>query len=138
MYRQNTRRHKTAKLPKLLRDELVSLGMMTVKKIVPNLLGKLKPQKGVKKHLQGARNDKRSFHVRGANKPTLKRKAIDGVRPQPLKKFSHRSTSSDEDNSLDDEDLKIARLEKKLGVDKGKKSNVEDDGLEGNCHYFQN
>jgi hypothetical protein len=37
----------------------------------------------------------------------------------------------DEDDSLDEEDLRIAELEKKLGMDKQKKSNLEDDGLEG-------
>jgi hypothetical protein len=39
--------------------------------------------------------------------------------------------SPDEEDSLDEEDLRIAELEKKLGMDKRKKSNVEDDGLEG-------
>jgi hypothetical protein len=45
---------------------------------------------------------------------------------------------SDEVDSLDDEDLRIAELEKKLGMGKEKKSKVEDDGLDGTCKVLLN
>jgi len=139
MYRHRKQRPNTAKLPKVLRDELVSLGIRSKSKFVTDLSGKLEPQKGVRKYSQGGRNDKTPFGTRGTSKFSAKGGVIGRQQQQKSRNVMQRTLqNSDEADSLDEEDLRIVELEKKLGMGKEKKSQVDDDGLDGTCKVFLN
>jgi hypothetical protein len=97
------------------------------------LSGKLDPQKARRKHSQGGRNDKKPFTARSASKFSAKDDVV-----RPLQQRKSRNAVQETHSSLDEEDLRIAELEKKLGLGKEKKSKVEDDGLDGIYKVFLN
>jgi|SRR5579859_2540048 len=134
----------TTKLPKVLRDELVSLGRLSTKRPVTSL-GKLDPQRSAKKrpheHRGGSRDavNKKPYHK---SRSTVPSGAYTAGPSQGSRKYVKRqaqeedvSSAEEEDESLNDEDRMIAELEKKLGMDKRKASKLGDDELDGSTQH---
>jgi hypothetical protein len=109
---------------------------------VTDSIGKLSPQKSGRRFSGVARSGKSNFgpsNVRkyDGNKGSFGNRSS---RPteQPITRISKpalkaKETANIEDeDSEDEEDRRIAALEKKLGMHKEKRSKVEDDGLDGN------
>lgn len=105
-----------------------------------NLLGKLDPQKALSKPSRGNIHDGKNPHFRHPSNNFPKGDGVgDGkrkqrsVKPSEHKKFlvDKEGASSDGKIYIDVEDLKIAELEKKLGLDKRKSSKLGDDELDG-------
>ena len=101
------------------------------------LLGQLEPQKGGRKYPRGDRHEQKGFASLSARGFPSKSGVARPLQQQKSRNVTQRALpGSDEDDSLDEEDLRIAGLEKKLGMGKQKKSKVEDDGLDGTCRVF--
>jgi len=106
----------------------------------------LSPQKHGKRHSRGVRGEKRdfrpsgtdkngesksNFRTRGENKLPNEEKISRAVKPAPK---VTESFSLKDDDSEDEDDKRIAELEKKLGLDKEKRPKVAEDGLDGPLH----
>lgn len=131
------------KLPKALQDELISLGNTTsLTWHVFTFIGQLQPRRAVKRRNPNRRPNGNSAESKAERKPVKKaeerrhntgqppRNEFRGIKVgKPLPK-EEISDSSDDEGSMDEEDLGIAELEKKLGLDK-KDSKKLDDGLDG-------
>jgi hypothetical protein len=132
-------RKNTTKLPKALREELVSLGTLTLEEIFPNVLGKLDPHRAHKTSGAGRKGDKKAGGF--GNKPNVTGNGTGRSNPKPAYRPPPKSTtarrlpaaeesSGSEEELLDEEDIRIAELEKRLGLDK-KNPKLGDDDLDG-------
>ena len=133
-------RKNTTKLPKALREELVSLGTLTLEEIFLNVLGKLDPDRARKTSEAGRKGDKKTGgfgkkpNVTGNETGRSNHKPAYRTPPKitPARRLpAAEESSGSEEEQLDEEDTRIAELEKRLGLDKKKNPKVGDDDLDG-------
>jgi hypothetical protein len=129
----------TTKLPRVLRDELESLGTLSKNRSL-TLSGKVDPQRNATKRPQGQRPHskhvvpKKSYPASGA---PARNGGSSAELSQAWKKSARKPPveddvgMSEDEESLNEEDRIIADLEKKLGMDKRKSSKLGDDELDG-------
>jgi hypothetical protein len=91
----------------------------------------------VRKYTQRSGNEKKGFSAHGTSG---KRDFERGARQQQQQKsrndLKRNVQESDEEDLVDEEDLRIAELEKRLGIHKEGKSKGGEDGLDGTCKRF--
>jgi hypothetical protein len=106
---------------------------------VTDSIGKLSPQKSGRRFSGGVRGGKNSFGPSNARRYDANKGGFGNRNSKPTEqpRFSKpapkakESLNIEDDDSEDVEDRRIAELEKKLGMDKERRSKVEDDGLDG-------
>jgi hypothetical protein len=136
------RQKKNTQLPKVLRDELVSLGMPTSKQGADRA-GKLDARKFTKRPSHGRKDKWIPPHLRKSQGSADSSVSGEDVavpranRKKPPRLVSapsndeEESSNSDSEAFCDAEDRAIAELEKKLGMGKRKTSKLGDDELDG-------
>lgn len=133
-------RKNTTKLPKALREELISLGTLNLQIFFLTMSGQLDPHRTPRTSGGGWKGDRKigglakkpygtgSGAGRGGSKPAYRpRPKVAPARSSPA---VEKSFNSDEE-LLDEEDRRIAELEKKLGMNRKQNANIGDDDLDG-------
>jgi len=131
-------RKTTMRLPKALRDELISLGT-TVSCEHSNRPGKLQPETKAKGTSWKHTSDRKRSKVHGAGRHNIERISAPNAQQNRLKSgMMGRNSDANvpfveryEERYADEEDVMISELERKLGPHKGKSSTLGDDGLDG-------